>query len=85
MQVLSPAWHNALRIRPCCSCGVDQNCGSDLTLGPGALYAAGQSKNKKETLGVPLVGQQITNPASIHEDAGLIPGLDLWIKDLGLL
>ena len=27
------------------------------------------------------MAQQLTNPASIHEDVGLIPGLALWVKD----
>ena len=28
--------------------------------------------------------QQVKNPASIHEDAGWIPGPAQWIKDLAL-
>ena len=34
--------------------------------------------------GVPIVAQQFTNPTSIHEDGGLIPGLSQWVKDPGL-
>ena len=31
--------------------------------------------------GVPTVVQRLRNPTSIHEDAGLIPGLVQWVKD----
>ena len=36
-------------------------------------------------LQVPLVAQGGTNPTSIDEDVGLIPGLAQWVKALALL
>ena len=34
--------------------------------------------------GVLIVAQWLTNPNSIQEDTGLIPGLTQWVKDLAL-
>ena len=30
------------------------------------------------------MAQKIANPTSIHDDVYSIPGLSLWVKDLGL-
>ena len=35
--------------------------------------------------GVPEVAQQVKNPTSIHEDAGLTLGLTEWVMDPVLL
>ena len=36
-------------------------------------------------LGSTCCGSAVTNPASIPEDVGLIPGPAQWVKDLALL
>ena len=41
--------------------------------------------SKTQNRGVPIVTQQVLNPTSILEDAGLIPGLTQWVKDPALL
>ena len=40
-------------------------------------------KTRKQ--GVPAVAREVVNSTSIHDAAGLIPGLALWVKDPVLL
>ena len=50
------------------------------------LKSHGSMSNKSTaTYGVPVVAWGLTNPTSIHEDTGLIPGLTHWVKGLVLL
>ena len=47
-------------------------------------YQAGTRFVKKAALGVPTVAQLVKNPTSACKDAGSIPGLAQWVKDLAL-
>ena len=43
-----------------------------------------QSVFKNHHSGIPARAQWLTNPTSIHQDGGSIPGLAHWVKDLAL-
>ena len=52
----------------------------------GSLLEAQSVYKTVSNMGVPFITQWLTNWTRIHdEDAGLIPGLPWWIKDLALL
>ena len=43
-----------------------------------------QLPSRISMVGVPIVAYWVKTRHSVHEDAGLIPGLDQWVKDLAL-
>ena len=38
-------------------------------------------QQQQQMFGVSIMAQQLTNPTSICEDVGSIPGLTQWVKD----
>ena len=49
--------------------------------GPGGLIQERGRGWSEELQGSSCRGSVITNPTSIYEDAGSIPGLTQWVKD----
>ena len=48
----------------------------------GGLRDGGQRDRGQREGGSSYCGSAVTNPTSIHEDVGSIPGLAQWVKDL---
>ena len=48
------------------------------------IFTPGPAIAKSLDIGVPIVAQWVKNRTSIHEDAGSVPGLTQWVKNLAL-
>ena len=51
----------------------------------GAERCSPTKSPERRERGLPTVAQRVTNPTSIHEDVGSVPGLAQWVEDLALL
>ena len=54
--------------------------GRFLAIQGGRRGGSWEERRGEKVLEFPSLAQPLTNPTSIHEDAGLIPGLAQWVK-----